>query len=195
MPHVAPFEAMKLRMLNGAHSLLAYLGALHGVHAVRDVMAVPQLSARVATHMAEVSQSLAPIPGFSFETYAKDLVTRFENPGLRHQCLQIAMDGSQKLPQRIFAPALDLTRAGVPCPSCALAFAAWAAFLRGHNVYGAALPLEDPKAADLRKAARQDDPFAALSALMGDTASEAWTYTSWRQAVYSAANAPELRQV
>ncbi|MGX9354664.1 mannitol dehydrogenase family protein [Roseobacteraceae bacterium S113] len=161
---VKPYEDMKLRMLNGAHSLLAYTGALHDLSAVRDVMARPDLAALIRAHMEEAARSLPPIPGFEAQDYATALMTRFANPAIDHRCLQIAMDGSQKLPQRILAPAADLLQQGDPATSCARAIATWMRFLHGHSLNGAALPLDDPQAETLR-ALPKGDAAAALRAL------------------------------
>src|SRR6218665_509891 len=100
---VEPYEKMKLRLLNGAHSLIAYLGQLQGLEFVRDVMAVPEYRIIVRRHMEEAVKTLDPVPGIDLAGYMDRLVERFENPTIAHRTQQIAMDGSQKLPQRIFA--------------------------------------------------------------------------------------------
>ncbi|MGR3502383.1 mannitol dehydrogenase family protein [Pseudaestuariivita sp.] len=138
VPDVAPFEEMKLRMLNGAHSLLAYLGALAGLEAVRDVMQHP-IVALIEAHMTAAARTLPS--GLDTEGYRADLLKRFANPAIQHLCRQIAMDGSQKLPQRILRPALAALHAGHSLDSYALPLAAWLRFAAGE---GAAL--QDPQA-------------------------------------------------
>lgn len=152
VPDVAPFETMKLRLLNGAHSLIAYLGALAGLSAVRDVMAQADLAYVVHAHMALAAQTLQPAAGLDAESYADALVSRFGNPAIDHRCLQIAMDGSQKLPQRIFAPARLQLNAGRGIGTFALATAAWLRFAEGADEKGRQLDLNDPLAADIRAA-------------------------------------------
>jgi fructuronate reductase len=152
VPDVAPFETMKLRLLNGAHSLLAYLGALAGLPAVRDVMADEALRKAVRGHMEAVSATLPELPGFDAADYADALIARFENKAIDHRCLQIAMDGSQKLAQRIFSPAKELLESGGDIRSCALAVAAWIRFTEGRTDSGAALELNDPLADEIRSA-------------------------------------------
>lgn len=182
VPDVRPYEAMKLRMLNGAHSLIAYLGSLHDLDAVRDVMARPSLADQVRAHMDEVAVSLAPIPGFDPGQYRDALLERFANPAIRHKCLQIAMDGSQKLPQRIFDPALDLRMAGYVATSCARATALWLMFLGGRSLSGRALPLDDPRAQDLRACAAgaRDDRalIHSIAALLGESHA-LWADAAW----------------
>ena len=155
VPDVAPFETMKLRLLNGAHSLIAYLGSLAGLAAVRDVMAQADLANVVQAHMALAAQTLPPAAGLDAESYANALTIRFANPAIDHRCLQIAMDGSQKLPQRIFAPARLQLDAGRGIGTFALAAAAWLRFAEGVDEKGRQLDLNDPLAADIRSALAQ----------------------------------------
>lgn len=157
---VVPFEAMKLRCLNGAHSLIAYAGALAGLDAVRDVMAEDALAAMARLHMARAATTLPEAPGLDPAAYADALVRRFANPAIRHSCRQIAMDGSQKLPQRIFAPAREALAAGLPTDTFAFATAAWIAFVSDPDG-----PLDDPLADALRTATGGQTPEARLAAL------------------------------
>lgn len=185
---VRPFENMKLRLLNGAHSFLAYAGALLGHEMVRDVMADPDLARAVRWHMTSAAHSLDPVPGFDVDAYIGDLIARFENPAMAHRCIQIAMDGSQKLPQRIFAPALELSRRGVSFASCALATAVWLRFLEGEDVNSRALPLNDPKADLLREALTGadeagQDVVTRMGSRLGPVAAQLWARDGWQQAV------------
>lgn len=109
---VEPYEKMKLRLLNGAHSMIAYLGQLARLDYVRDVMAVAQYQNRVRQYMQAAARTLDPVPGIDLEAYQEQLIQRFANPTIAHRTCQIAMDGSQKLPQRIFAAGVDDFGAG-----------------------------------------------------------------------------------
>lgn len=164
---VAPYEVMKLRMLNGSHSLIAYLGAIAGLEAVRDVMAQVSLRALVRAHMQTAAATLPPIPGFDSAAYAADLIRRFENPAIRHLCLQIAADGSQKLPPRILAPAADALANRQDATVFALAIAAWARFLQGRSDSGGTLTPSDPLAETLSAAANSVSPVTALARVLG----------------------------
>ncbi len=150
---VHPYEDMKLRLLNGSHSAIAYLGQLAGWPTVAEAIAEPALRDFVAALMTESAATLRMPAGVDLETYRRALLDRFANPALHHRTAQIAMDGSQKLPQRQFAPALDRLRAGRRAPCIALGLAAWLRFLRGTADDGSALALDDPQAARLRAAA------------------------------------------
>jgi fructuronate reductase len=181
---VAPFELMKLRMLNGAHSLIAYLGAVAGLDSVRDVMAVPSLGVMVDRHMRAAAATLPLIPGFDAAAYAADLVRRFENPAIRHLCLQIATDGSQKLPQRIFAPAADALARGQDGAPFAFATAVWLRFLQGRDDGGQRIIPNDPLAASLTAAAAagEDAPIRAVqgvAACLGLAAQAPFSAPDW----------------
>ncbi|WP_430788086.1 mannitol dehydrogenase family protein [Actinoplanes sp. G11-F43] len=115
---VAPYQLTKLRLLNGAHSALAYLGLAAGLGTVADTMATGWGPALVRQLAAEVAPTLPP-GGPDPMAYADDLVERFANPGIRHSLRQIAGDGSRKLPERWFgvlrattSPVLELALAG-----------------------------------------------------------------------------------
>lgn len=154
---VMPYEKMKLRLLNGAHSLIAYLGQLHGLEYVREVIAVPAHAARVRRHMQAAAKTLDPVPGIEIDCYIEQLLTRFASPAIAHRTAQIAMDGTQKLPQRIFAPTIDTLSAGGDISSFAYATALWLIFVLHQE------SLNDPRATELldaAKVARQtDDPL------------------------------------
>lgn len=146
---VGPYEDMKLRMLNGAHSMLAYSGFLAGHPYVRDVMTDAALVRLIRRHFTAAAATLAPVPGVDLSQYAQDLLVRFANPHLAHQTYQIAMDGSQKMPQRIFAPALEAQRRGQPLAPFAFAAAAWLRYTLGRDEAGAPYALRDPREDEL----------------------------------------------
>jgi fructuronate reductase len=169
---VAPYEKMKLRMLNGAHSMLAYSGFLAGHRYVRDVMGDPALAALVARHMKAAATTLDPVPGVDLGQYATDLQERFRNPAIAHETYQIAMDGTQKLPQRLLEPAIVALERGHPVDAFAFAVAAWMRYALGRKEDGETYALRDPRekeiAAILEKTGKDADAIAdALLALPG----------------------------
>ncbi|MDS9466094.1 mannitol dehydrogenase family protein [Paracoccus sp. MBLB3053] len=176
---VEPYEKMKLRMLNGAHTLIAHLGILHGLEHVRDVMAVPELAAQARAHMQAARATLDPVPGIDLDAYMADLLARFANPAIAHRNVQIAMDSTQKLPQRIISPALDALRAGQDIAPFARVVAAWIAAIR---LRGEA---DDPRRAELLDAAAGTDaaPFLALPGLFPPALADD---PAWRAAVAAA---------
>lgn len=159
---VRPYEEMKLRLLNGSHSSIAYLGQLAGWPTVAAAVADPTLAAHIAALMQEIAPTVHLPASADLASYCHALLARFANPALQHRTAQIAMDGSQKLPQRLFAPALDRLAAGQRAPRIALGVAAWLRFLQGRADDGAALALDDPQAARLRQAAARAADAATL---------------------------------
>lgn len=149
---VAPYEKMKLRMLNGAHSMLAYAGFIAGHQYVRDVMADGDLARLVARHMSEAARTLEPVPDVDLGRYANELRDRFANPAIAHETWQIAMDGTQKLPQRLIEPARIALERGLPIDAYAFAVAAWMRYALGETEKGEPYALRDPREAEIRAA-------------------------------------------
>ncbi|MGY3437301.1 MULTISPECIES: mannitol dehydrogenase family protein [unclassified Marinovum] len=145
-PDVTPYERMKLTMLNGSHSMLAYSGFLAGHTYVRDVMNDPNLAILVRRHLGAAAALLQPLPGVDFADYAAALAERFENPAIAHQTFQIATDGSQKLTQRIFSPARAALESGQDLRPFAFATAMWMRFCLCLQDDGTTYALRDPRA-------------------------------------------------
>ena len=161
---VAPYERMKLRMLNGTHSMAAYTGFLSGRRYVRDVMADEALAQLVARHLRAAAGTLAPLAGIDLDDYARALAERFANPAIAHETYQIAMDGTEKLPQRLLAPAAELAARGGDLRPFAFAVAAWMRYALGRTDAGEAFTLRDPRENEIARAvaggedARRDRP-------------------------------------
>jgi len=145
---VAPFELMKLRILNGSHSTLAYLGALRGHRTIADAIGDPVL-ADIATALIrdDMIPTIPPPEGVDLVEYGDRVLERYTNAELRHTTVQIAMDGSQKLPQRLVGPALDAINAGRRPHAVTVGVAGWMSFVAlGRDRAGTELPLNDPLA-------------------------------------------------
>lgn len=181
---VTGFEEAKLRLLNGAHSTLAYLGLLIGHETVGDAMADPDLAGFVERLMRQdIAPSLGATAGLDTDAYIGAILDRFRNPAIRHLLAQIAWDGSQKLPFRLLATIGEARHAGRPVDRLVVPIAAWLRFL--------ALPrppmpaLVDPLAARLTALAADPDAVVQDSGvfpaeLVGDSVfrtalTEAWT--------------------
>lgn len=157
-----PFEVLKHRLVNGSQSMMAYMGVLAGWPTTDRVIAQLAVHTFISETMARETQpTLPPLPGLDLDAYRASLLPRFTNPALGHRTRQIAMDGSQKIPQRLLAPIRDRMAAGQPFPRLALGVAAWLHFLRGYDEAGNAFPIEDPLAqplaAVMAEAARQTE--------------------------------------
>jgi len=150
---IEAWEAMKLRCLNGAHSTLAYLGQLTGRDTVADAMQLPLITTLLDDLWAEVLQVLHAPAGVEPADYVEQLKKRFCNPALKHRTLQIAMDGSQKLPQRLLATLRERLARGLPSPALAKALAGWMHFvLKTAHTPGAVL--NDPLSAEILSKAK-----------------------------------------
>ncbi|GAB4522100.1 MAG: mannitol dehydrogenase family protein [Amphiplicatus sp.] len=166
---VAPYELAKLRLLNGAHSTIAYLGQRAGYEYVADVMAEPALASFIAAMQAEeIAPTLKPVAGLAYGTYIDALLERFRNPALRHRTAQIAMDGSQKLPPRLLGTVRAQLERGGSIERIALAIAAWLECLRGVDERGAPIEVNDPLAERLKRLSAQagDDPQERVAAFL-----------------------------
>ncbi len=155
---VEPYELMKLRLLNGAHSSLSYLGYLAGYPFVSDVMADATFARYVAALMEEATPSL-DVP-MDLTAYKAALVERFRNPALKHRTWQICMDGTQKLPQRLLGTIRDNLKSGAPFGRLALGVAAWMRYVMGTDEQGKPIDVRDPLAGQLRALADAAGPSA-----------------------------------
>ncbi|MGZ3217253.1 mannitol dehydrogenase family protein [Paracoccus sp. T5] len=166
---VTPFEHMKLRMLNGTHSSLAYLGYLAGHETISETVADPVFASFVnRLWRSEIIPALTPPPGEDLGAYADALAARYANPAIRHRTWQIAMDGSQKLPQRILGTIAESRAAGRAVPGLTLAVAAWMRYTSGRDEKGAAIEVKDPLAARLA-ALWRDDPAQTVAGFLALT--------------------------
>jgi fructuronate reductase len=162
---VAPFEEMKLRLLNGSHSSIAYLGLLLGKPTVSDAFSDPLIRRFVARLWAEAIPSLPADAGLNPVAYTAQLEKRYDNPALRHRTAQIANDGSQKLPQRIIAVALERLAAGGSIRHLMLGPAAWLAAAQARGRTLPANHFTDPLDATLEGIfARKADALHTVSA-------------------------------
>lgn len=149
---VAPWEEAKLRLLNGAHSGIAYLGGLAAIEHVHDVLALPEARIFVEALWDEAQTTLSPPPELDVAAYRCDLMARFDNPTLRHRTRQIAMDGSQKLPQRLLATIAARLEAVQGIDALSLAVAAWVRWQAGQDDLGQPHIVDDPLATPIAAA-------------------------------------------
>lgn len=160
---IAPYETAKLRMLNGAHSALAYIGLKHGHEYVHEAVADPAIRPLIERLMREeAAPSIAVAPGQDLTAYADALLTRFENSALNHRLIQIAMDGSQKIPQRWLETLAWHQQRGQQCPAILTGIAAWLLHIRGD-----VRPVDDPMGAQLAGLWRSAGKEGIVAAIFG----------------------------
>jgi fructuronate reductase len=145
---VAGFERAKLRLLNGAHSTLAYVGSLAGFETVVQAATDPVLGTFVERLMRENFKASLQAPrGLDLDGYIDAVLARFRNPAIRHLLAQIAWDGSQKLPFRVLNTIVEALAAGRPIDRLCVPIAAWFHFIRRKANRGEAIT--DPMAETL----------------------------------------------
>ena len=166
---VEPYEHMKLRLLNGAHSALAYLGYLAGHETIPDAAADPVFRRYAQALWGEIVPVVPAPPGVDLHGYAAELLARFSNTAIRHRTWQIAMDGSQKLPQRLLSTVRERVAAGLPIRCLALAVAGWIRYVGGTDESGRPIDVRDPLARQLREALEQagPEPRSRVAAVLG----------------------------
>jgi len=167
---VRPYQAMKLRLLNGTHSAIAYAGQLRGLETVSDAMADSLVGSFARRLMLEdLRASVAAPAGYDVQAYCHELLRRFENPTLAHRTQQIAMDGTQKVPVRWLPALRESLAAGAERPLLERALAAWLHYLaHARDDAGAPLTISDPGAQPLAERLRSaaDDTQAAVRAAL-----------------------------
>jgi fructuronate reductase len=145
---VAPFEQAKLRLLNGTHSLVAYSGWLAGYDTIAEAVTDPEIAERARQYLFEDAlPTLTPPDGLDLRHYGEQILARFANPHTGHTTVQVAMDGTQKIPFRWGGVLKDALAAGQEPLGVAFGLAAWAQFVRRRTHSG--LGVDDPRAAEL----------------------------------------------
>ena len=182
---VLPFEHMKLRMLNGSHSFLAYLGYLGGYRYINECMADEHYRRAALRLMLDEQAPTLSVTGISLADYAAQLIARFSNPALQHLTWQIAMDGSQKLPQRLLDAVRWHLRHGGDYSGLALGVAGWMRYVGGVDDAGQPIDIRDPLADVLQQtiAATPDDrrrvtALLALKSVFSETLAACGVYRS-----------------
>ncbi|RDI99253.1 mannitol dehydrogenase family protein [Dyella solisilvae] len=137
---IAGYDRSKLRLLNGAHSSLAYLGSLMELDSVGDAMGNLVLAGFVEGLMREhIAPAIALPRGLEPGRYIDAILDRFRNPSIRHRLSQIAWDGSQKLPVRLLSTITESMAQGRSIEALCLPIAAWMQFVRRQAQRGVAL--------------------------------------------------------
>jgi mannitol 2-dehydrogenase len=162
---VRPFEVMKTRMLNGAHSALGHLAVLAGFETTDQAMADPVVRGYVEGFLAEVANGLLEVPGVDLDTYASTLVKRFSNPSVADQVSRLCRRSTTKVPSYVFPSLHRALDHNQPRAHLVLAVAAWLRYLRGEDYAGEDLQVQDAHADRLREIARAggNDPRPLLA--------------------------------
>jgi len=169
---VRPFEDAKLRMLNGSHSAMAYIGAVAGLPVIAQCIAQPVLQRLVHGLMThEIGPHLSRR---DWPAYRDALLARFANPELKHSVHQIATDGSKKILPRWTPPALDLLQHGQTFDRLAFAAAAWMRYCLAEDEQGQPYAINDPLSEQLQTLARTHASDAAATVQALGTLTSVW---------------------
>jgi mannitol 2-dehydrogenase len=174
-PHVAAFELMKLRILNGGHAAIAYPAGLLGIHYVHEAMEDPLVRGFLdKLEMQEIIPCVPPVLGVDLQNYYQLIARRFSNPDVGDTILRLAQDGSNRQPKFILPSTRDRLRVGADVTGLALVSALWCRYCAGQDDQGRAFVLDDPNAGRLQSAAlasRYDaSAFLNLRDIFGDIA-------------------------
>ncbi len=144
---VTPYEEMKIKLLNGSHLALTYLGFLKGYRFVHETMNDPLFVRYIRTYMdRDVTPQLASVPGIDLEGYKDTLIERFSNQAIADQLERVCSDGSSKFPKFTVPTINKLIEAGASLDRAALVVAAWALYLKGVDEQGTHYSIPDPRA-------------------------------------------------
>jgi fructuronate reductase len=184
---VEPYELLKLRVLNATHSQLAYLGALSGFTTIAETVQQPRFAAIARRLIHDEAIPALDLPAeIDASAYGEEVMKRFGNSALGHQTMQVAMDGSQKLPLRLVTTAQAAFDRGETPVATAVAWAAWMVFVaRGADRTGRSLELNDPRAEALRAAAAgpESSLVERMAAVAGLWSDELCDNAAWRALV------------
>jgi mannitol 2-dehydrogenase len=141
---VAPYELMKLRILNGGHAAIAYSSALLGHHFVHDAMADPLIRAFLKKlEEDEILPTVPEIAGVSFETYLETIIERFSNAAVGDTIPRLCLDGSNRQPKFILPTIQDGIDKGLAVTGLALETALWCRYCLGKDEAGNTIKIDD----------------------------------------------------
>lgn len=170
---VAPYELMKLRILNGGHAAIAYPSALLGYHFVHDAMADPLIAGflRKLAH-AEIIPTVPPIAGVDFAAYFELIASRFSNPEVGDTIPRLCLDGSNRQPKFILPTVQARLEANADLTGLALEVALWCRYCAGTAEDGSAIEIADERAAELTRRAlearERPQAFLDFTPVFGD---------------------------
>lgn len=170
---VALYEAMKIRMLNGGHAIIAYPGGLKDIHFVHEAMADPQIHAFLSkVERDEIIPTVKPVPGQPHDDYLDMLFQRFANPEVKDTVRRLCLDGSNRQPKFIVPTLRDRLAAGQSADGLILLSALWARYCYGTSESGAKIAPNDPNwdalTARASEAKERPEAWLEMSEVYGD---------------------------
>jgi mannitol 2-dehydrogenase len=200
---VAPYELMKLRLLNAGHQAIAYFGHLLGHQYVHEAATDPRLVTYVRAYMDdEATQTLLPVPGVDLDAYKDELLIRFANPGIRDTVARLCAESSDRIPKWVLPVIRQNLAIDGPISHATAIVASWARYAEGVDEQGKPIEIVDRLADEVGAAARKysSDPlaFIRLTQLFGDLAENerfAGEYLRIADAIHTVGVAETLAQL
>lgn len=172
--NVSPFELMKIRMLNGGHMALGYVGKLAGYEYAHEAMQDENIARFINDFMTETKETLLPVEGVNLEEYQATLIERISEPEMKDELVRLPRDATTgKLERRIIEPLEDAIGHGKDYTHLAFTVAAAVQYLKGIDDAGNVFDIDDKKAVEngLQQIARNSNgnpiPVMAASGLFG----------------------------
>jgi len=170
---VAPYELMKLRLLNASHQGLCYFGYLAGYRAVHDVARNPLFARFLMRYMdEEATPTLSPLPGVDLDAYQHKLLERFSNEYVADTVPRLCAESSDRIPKWLMPVVRDNLASGGPIEMSAAIVASWARYAEGADEQGEPIEIVDRLASTLKDVAAKNkddiDAFLAQRALFGE---------------------------
>ena len=170
---VEPYELMKLRLLNGSHQALAYLGRLAGHRLVHEVCQDPLFADFLLAYMdEEATPTLEPVPGIDLDAYKRELVARFSNAEVRDTVARLCAESSDRIPKFVLPVIRHNLAHGGPITRATAVIAGWARYAEGVDERGEPIevvdPLRDRLVASARRQREEPPAFIADRELFGD---------------------------
>lgn len=173
---VVPFELIKMRLLNGGHSTIAYVSALLGITFVSQAMEDPLVHNLLTQFLEETTPVLPQLPGMDLVPYKASILHRFSNPTIRDQIPRICSEGSAKIAKFIVPTIRDLHSMGKQPKVLPLVIACWLDYLRGMDEAGNLIPIVDASASAFSEFTETGSTNAALAlsvrSVFGDLSSD-----------------------
>ena len=166
---VKPYELMKIRLLNGAHSALSYPSYMLGYRMVHEAISDPLIKSFIRNcYMEEITSTLPEVPGIDLSAYKDQLISRFSNPHIADTLLRLASDGSKKISNAILRPLEEGLESGKRMDALILALALWEYYFIARDSDGFPMPIDDPKKDELLAAASYPERFLKAAGLSED---------------------------
>ncbi|GMG82628.1 mannitol dehydrogenase family protein [Paralimibaculum aggregatum] len=202
VPDVAPYEHMKIRILNGGHAIIAYPAGLLDIHFAHEAMADPLVRAFLRKiEQEEIIPELPPVPDTDLGAYFDKIEERFSNPKIGDTIRRLCLDGSNRQPKFIVPPIADRLAAGRGVGGLALASALWCRYCHGETESGAAIAPNDPNwdALQARSRAAREDPGAwlGMTEVYGETGRAAPfrdAFDGWLRALWAEGTEATIRR-